>query len=258
MRSHLPFIPSPLRSVNGDLTVMKGSSVITWNFDDAASPLADAFGHGADMSASASAPSVVNDATRGNVLSFDGTQYLNGPGTDAGFDHLPAGGVNIPFSVACWIKPDANCVSNACVFCWGNMANGQLTLLRLRPYATNSLLFATYGGDLQIKAPSVRDGAWHHIAVSYAGNRSFEVYYDVTNKTTHTISRDHKPPNKNFYIGRLYPGAATDFANYTGLLDDFVVVDYAMTAEDVAALAAGSVPNGAAPDVRWTGRGACS
>ena len=255
MRSHLPFIPSPLRSVNGDLTVMKGSSVITWNFEDAASPLADAFGHGADMSASASAPSVVNDATRGNVLSFDGTQYLNGPGTDAGFDYLPAGGTNIPFSVACWIKPDANCVSNACVFCWGNMANGQLTLLRLRPYAIKSLLFATYGGDLQIEAPSVRDGEWHHIAVSYAGNRSFEVYYDVTNKTTHTISRDHKPPNKNFYIGQLYPGAATDFANYTGLLDDFVVVDYAMTAEDVAALAAGSVPNGAAPDVAldWSG-----
>ena len=145
LQAHLPFFPYPSTYIgNGNLTFVKNSSVITWNFDDSAVPLADAFGHGSEMAVNGTGLSVVNDATRGNVLSFDGTAYLEGPGTDASLDGLPAGGVNLPFTVAFWIKPDSDCPKEAGLVYWGQAIARKQMLIRFNDGA-KKLLFSVYG-----------------------------------------------------------------------------------------------------------------
>jgi len=241
-RLRMPFVLSPIKSMNGDLTVQPDASVIAWNFEDASAPLADAYGQGSKLLASGT-PVVVSDSERGNVLSLDGETYMYGPGANASLTGLPAGGTNLPYTFAFWVKPDANCDRTACVLCWGKSANRQMAALRFRDYNTETLMFSVYGTTYNISAPDVRDGNWHHIAVAHNGARSFDIYYDGSKKKTMSISGDYTPPNQNLYVGRLYPGySGSTVAPFTGLLDDFVIVNYAMTAAEISALADAGVP----------------
>ena len=116
-RLRMPFVLAPMQSLNGDLTVQPDASVIAWNFEDASAPLADAYGRGSELLASGT-PVVVSDSERGNVLSLDGETYMYGPGENASFTGLPAGGTNLPYTFAFWVKPDANCDKRACVLSW--------------------------------------------------------------------------------------------------------------------------------------------
>lgn len=255
-RMRLPFYPTSLISFgNGDFTVVKNSSVITWSFNDSAVPLADAFGHGSEMLVDGTGLSVVNDETRGNVLSFDGTAHLKGPGTDASLDGLPAGGVNLPFTVAFWLKPDAGCGATAGLVYWGQADARKQMLLRFNKGA-KKLIFSVYGNSeaMYPSAGTIFDGAWHHVALSYDGNRTFTAYYDGAPEATLTIGADYVPPNKGLTIGN-----ASNNVRYKGMMDDFVLVNYAMTEEDVAALADVGVPSAAVvPDVTVNGTGSLS
>ncbi len=250
---HLPFYPLPSVDIgNGNLTVVKDSSVIAWSFNDSSAPLADAFGRGAEMLVDGTGLSVVNDATRGNVLSFDGTAHLEGPGTDASLDGLPAGGVNLPFTVAFWLKPDAGCGAAAGLVYWGQANARKQMLLRFNNGA-KKLIFSVYGNGeaMYPSAGTIFDGAWHHVAVSYDGNRTFTAYYDGAPEATLNIGADYVPPNKGLTIGN-----ASNNVRYKGMMDDFVLVNYAMTEEDVVALAGVGVPSAAVvPDVAVNGTG---
>lgn len=251
---HLPFCPTPsVTAGNGNLTLVKDSGVIAWNFDNPSAPLADAFGHGSEMAVNGTGLSVVNDATRGNVLSFDGTAYLKGPGTDASLDDLPAGGKNLPFTIAFWLKPDSDCPNTAGLVYWGQANARKQMLLRFNKGA-KKLIFSVYGNS-EAMYPSaetiISDESWHHIALSYDGNRTFTAYYDGAPATTLTIAADYVPPNKNLKIGNQ-----SSDVPYKGLLDDFVLVNYAMTVEDIAALKDVGVPSAAVvPDVAVNGTG---
>lgn len=245
-RLRMPFVLSPMQSLNGDLTVQPDASVIAWNFEDASAPLADAYGRGSKLLASGT-PVVVSDSERGNVLSLDGETYMYGPGANASFTGLPAGGTNLPYTFAFWVKPDANCDKQACVLSWGTTADRKMALLRFREYNTNTLLFSIWGASYEIPAPTVRDGGWHHIAVSYNGAKGFDIYYDRVKKTTLAISGDYTPPNQNLYIGCASPSYKTYLGSgytgrFTGRLDDFVIVNYAMTSAEIAALTDAGVP----------------
>ena len=258
LHMRLPFYPASSMSLgNGDFAMVKDSSVITWNFDSSAAPLADAFGHGAEMLVDGTGMSVVNDATRGSVLSFDGNAHLKGPGTDASLNDLPAGGTNLPFTVAFWLKPDATCGEKAGLVYWGEASVAKQMMLRFN--STAALIFSVYGNKeaVTFTVSGIRDGEWHHVALSYDGNRNFIAYFDGAQTASLPIGRNYIPTNKNFNIGNANDLSGT--SRYVGLMDDFMLVDYPMSAQEVAALVDCKIPSSAfVPDVAIDGTGSLS
>ena len=220
-----------------------GSAAILWNFDDAADPTKDTVGSGSRMVASGS-PSVVQDATRGNVLSFTGGAYFKGPDANTWLDGFePAKG----FTVAFWLKPDAGCNNAAKILFWGQNQGDKALAMRLNTTSGKNLMVTTWNGNQEIPITTLRDGNWHHIAVSFTGQTSgnnIVVYYDGV--SIHSFARpSYSPQKKDLYIGNMAGtawGSAGGGNPYTGLMDDFVLAQRCFTAKEVASL----VENGAA------------
>ncbi|MBQ6137253.1 MAG: laminin G domain-containing protein [Kiritimatiellae bacterium] len=217
---------------------------ILWTFDDASDPTKDTVGSGSRMVKSASGSlSVMEDATRGSVLSFTGGAYLNGPDDANWLDGFePTEG----FTVAFWLKPDANCNDVAKILFWGQNTADNALAMRLNTTSGKNLMVTTWYGNQEIPITTLRDGNWHHIAVTYTGLKTGEniaVYYDGTN--IHRFARNvYNPLKKDLYIGNM-DGTAWGYAGgsapYTGLMDDFVLAPRAFTAKEVASLAANGV-----------------
>ncbi len=215
---------------------------ILWTFDDADDPTKDTVGSGSRMVKSGSL-SVVEDATRGSVLSFTGGAYLKGPDADNWLDGFePTKG----FTVAFWLKPDANCNNAAKILFWGQNAGDRALAMRLNTTSGKNLMVTTWNGNQEIPITTLRDGNWHHIAVTYTGLKTGEniaVYYDGAN--IHSFARPaYNPLKKDLYIGNMAGtawGGNASGTPYTGLMDDFVLVHRAFSAKEVARLAANGV-----------------
>ena len=220
-----------------------GSAAILWDFEDATDPTKDTVGSGSRMVVSGS-PSVVQDATRGNVLSFSNRAYLKGPDADNWLDGFePTKG----FTVAFWLKPDAGCDSLAKILFWGTSAGDKALAMRLNATSGKNLMVTTWNGNQEIPIPTLRDGNWHHIAVSYTGltsGNNIAVYYDGA--SIHSFARpSFSPLKKDLFIGNMAGtawGSAGGGNPYTGLMDDFILAPRCLTAKEVASL----VENGAA------------
>ena len=223
-----------------DARIGTPNTAIRWLFDDASDPTRDVVGSGSRMIAPKGMPDVALDATRGSVLSISDGKYLKGPDADAGLDGLLLQSSYNPYTVAFWFKPDANCDNLGKIFYWGgNQENGKSAALRLNNDAANGLMFTVWGANKTLSTPaSPRDGNWHHFAAVYDGLGHFTIYYDGTQVLGFNYTAaDYNPPNKNFYIGSVYGGWTTNGQNpYTGLLDDFLIGSYALSAEEIAAL----------------------
>ena len=220
-----------------DAQVVARRTAVRWLFDDADNPLKDVVGSGERVLAPAGMPEVVEDSVRGKVLSISGGKYLKGPDADAGLAELQPQPTNNPYTVAFWFKPDAACDNLGKIFYWGVNTNGKSAALRLNNAADKGLMFTVWGNNRTLAtAASPRDGDWHHFAVTYNGIRTFRVYYD--GKRVDSFTSDiYYPPNKNFYVGRVYGGWVANGANpYTGLLDDFLIGSYELPAERIAKL----------------------
>lgn len=231
-----------------DAHVVAPSTAIRWLFDDASDPTRDVVGSGCRMLAPNGMPDVVQDETRGGVLSISGGRYFRGPDEDGGLDGLQLQSARNPYTVAFWFKPDANCDSKGKLFFWGVVeddqkqnVNGRSAGLRLNDNAASGLLFTIWGTNKEIATPaSPRDGNWHHFAAVYDGLGTFNLYYDGALALTFAYdAAAYDPPNRNFCIGSVYGTGAWSAigANpYTGLLDDFLIGAYALNAEEIAAV----------------------
>lgn len=228
-----------------DAQVVARRTAVRWLFDDADNPLKDTVGAGERVLAPAGMPEVVEDTSdskRGKVLSISGGKYLKGPDANAGFAELQPQPTNNPYTVAFWFKPDSKCDDNGKIFYWGldkdgNDKNGKTAALRLNNDKAEGLMFTVWGNNRKLAtADSPRDGEWHHFAVTYNGLTTFRIYYDGEQVDTFT-SDIYYPPNRNFYVGRIYGGWVSDGANpYTGLLDDFLIGSYELPAESIKKL----------------------
>ena len=225
-----------------DAQVVARRTAVRWLFEDAGNPLKDAVGSGERVLAPAGMPEVVEDSVRGKVLSISGGKYLKGPDANAGFAELQPQPTNNPYTVAFWFKPDTQCDNNGKIFYWGldkdgNDKNGKTAALRLHDDQAKGLMFTVWGNNRFLAtAASPRNGEWHHFAVTYNGLKTFRIYYD--GKQVDTFTSDiYYPPNRNFYVGRIYGGWVSDGANpYTGLLDDFLIGSYELPAESIKKL----------------------
>ena len=216
---------------------------ILWNFEDASDPKKDTLGSGSRMLTSTSGRLVVGyaDATRGNVLSFSGGAYLKGPDTDNWLDGFePADG----YTVAFWLKPAEDCNSAAKIFFLGVGADpgGRALAIRLNDSETQCLMVTTWGGNQTPTTGNLRNGEWHHVAVTYSGAPSgsgnMRLYVDGANVRSWTVS-GYDPQKKDLYIGNMAGtawGGAGGGNPYTGMMDDFILVNRAFAASEVEKL----------------------
>jgi len=238
-------IGGTLRLGRADATIGAAGTVLRLLFDDPSDPLRDDVGAGVRLQAPNGLPDVVDDAVRGKVLSISGGKYFKGPDENAGFAELFPQAANNAYTVAFWFKPASDCDPRGKIFWWGQNSNYQGAGLRLNNSAAQPLMFTIWGNNRTLTVPDVRDGAWHHFAVTFNGNASVNVYVDGARVDSFTQG-DYAPLNRNFYIGAIYGGWVSNGANpYTGLLDDFLLASYEMRAEDIAKL----VSNGLAATV---------
>ena len=89
-------------------------------------------------------------------------------------------------------------------------------------------------------APRIDDGTWHHLAMTVdLGTSTMNLYVDGLLADTQNFSTGAVafPGFNNFEIGRL-GRSATKVDGYTGLVDDVQVYNTALSASDVAFLAA--------------------
>ncbi len=225
------------RLENGSLRLGKtaGRTVAWWRFDDEADIGKDS-GGGAfgNTLVKVGTPTqwYTNDAVRGGALALDNGAYLTGQGANKVIAGLPTN--NAPFTVAFWIKPDVSVTNTAILYGWGTFDSaGRGIGLRLNlaspatpflhaDWLTNPTV--PYWGDL-------KDGAWHHVAVVYTGTQ-FHFHVDGVLTRAFTETAALSVTAGNFRIGNGWLSGAY----YTGLIDDFVIADWAMQAHELYAV----------------------
>ena len=216
-----------------------GGTVIEWRFNDSSDPKKDDVGFGSRLLASSTSNlSVINDATRGNVLSFTGSAYFKGPDADNWLNEFdPSKG----FTLAFWLKPAENCNNAAKIFFFGRNESNKALAIRLNTTAGKNLMITTWDGNQELPVTNLRDGNWHHIAVTFTGlstGNNVLMYYDGV--MTNSISRSsYSPEKKDLYIGTMAGtawGSAGGGNPYTGLMDDFILVSRSYSAREIYSL----------------------
>lgn len=191
-----------------------------WRFDDPAEVGKDS-GPRANhlVESGAQAQWLANDPERGSVLALGGAgTWLTGAngGLLAG---LPVS--NMSFTVAFWLKPDADVKLTAGLFAWGapNL-DRQYNMLRLNtPASVKPLMHTNWGNNREIPyAPGLMDGAWHHVAIVYRDG--FYLYYidgEPVGADSSTVPL--QVAAGNFTLGK---GFSSD--TFKGLIDDLLIV----------------------------------
>lgn len=210
---------------------------IAWLFENSSNPKEDTFADGDRMTVSGSL-SVVQDEKRGNVLSLADGAYFCGPDNNMwldGFD--PSSG----YTVAFWIKPASNCSTAGKIFFLGTNADGKALAIRLNDSTTQNLMVTCWGSNQTPNTGNLRNGEWHHVAVTYSGKReanNMRLYIDGNENHTWSVLNSD-PQKKDLYIGNV-DGSAWGYAGssnpYTGLMDDFCLVPGCLSAADIARL----------------------
>lgn len=227
-------------------TIQARTAHVRLLFDDMADVLKDAVGGGGvifDPSVSdANRAMIVQDPTRGSVVRFGGGSHdgFCGAGSNHSLPGFAPGETG--FTVAFWIKPDADCGKLAKLLNFGTFANQQCVMIRLHDGTGDGpgkyLMFSNYGNNQYVGDSDLR-GTWHHLALTYAagksGNYYERMYIDGVMVKELNWERNLNP--NNFWIGQIWSGWTTIGDNpYKGLMDDFVLVDYPMTAREISEL----------------------
>ncbi|NLG02100.1 MAG: hypothetical protein GX565_18395 [Lentisphaerae bacterium] len=228
---------------NGSLTLGRqpGRTVAWWRFDDE-SDIGKDSGPLANSLVKTGTPTqwYTNDAVRGGVLSLDSGAYLAGQGTGKTVVGIPKN--NSPFTVAFWLKPSASVPLNAILWGWGTFdsaGKGIGMRLKLDTPATPIMMADWIGNPTLAYTGDLLDGDWHHVAVAYDGER-FRFYIDGTLVRTFTETSTLSLMTGNFRIGNGWLSGAT----YAGLMDDFMIADWAMSSGELYAVRV----NGQEPD----------
>ena len=214
--------------------------LVSLPFDNEADPREDSIGQGGRL-VPIGTPSVVADAERGNVLSLNGSSGFKGPDASTWLNGFaPKKG----FTVAFWLKPDVSADTKSKILFWGTMGNGTCSALRMHNANGADLFFniTSSGSDpCYIPVTNLRDGAWHHLAIVYYGRQNnqetFLVYYDgnIVHQAVFT-GITYNPTSKDFYFGSISGSGWGTSPNYKGLIDDFLLVSRALSAEEIASV----------------------
>jgi len=185
-----------------------------------------------------------NDGVDGGCASFNGAGCLKAE-TGAG---LPGG--NSPFTIALWIKPSN---SYCALVSWGKEEGPKFN--GFVGDGTTKLKHVFWeGGAYDVVSSAISgsftDGTWRHVAITYDPGTWTRKFYvngallsSQVNKMANLRAVDLSRP---FHLG-----VAKYSNNFRGYMDDVMVFDKALTAEDVATLATlrdGSTRSALTPD----------
>lgn len=160
----------------------------------------------------------------GDALDFDGASYVT----------LPAGLTNTNRgSVTAWIKTTLDVRGMIFYAAEGNSGDGFGGQNEFHAHIRDGGDFEFFieGGDTDttVRASSVNDDTWHHVAATWAAGGDVVVYVDGEAVTT----RAHTA-NSFEALGATRLGAPiSDQRYYVGLLDDARLYDYVLSAEQV-------------------------
>ena len=185
----------------------------------------DASGNGNHGTAVGSAAFQADARAGSTAGSFDGADgYVVGAAAK-----LPAG--NAARTVSAWVKaPSGN--QDRAIFEYGT-GSGAVSAGDFRLYIDGSNLAAVgtgFGSNTFRSTTRLDDGRWHHVVGVYEGSvtNTVRIYVDGVPENSGTIS----PPETvvaNFSIGAFLGSGG----NFNGLLDEVVVYNHALKAEEV-------------------------
>jgi len=171
---------------------------------------------------------VANDATRGSVLSLDGTDdYVSLP-----LSGMAAGRSEVTLSV--WVRPDT-WVSGDTLY--DEAADGpwwQFTLA-YDGYCTRDSSTGTEGTrDNDVAMPSLTTGQWQHLAVTYSvSGAKKQVFLNGVPGASSTTSIDALTSSRT----GVGIGYASDGGTFDGLVDDVRLYNRALNTTEIAVLA---------------------
>ena len=205
--------------------------VVHYGFDSADDLLLDDGVAGLPMASGDAEPSFVADGAVGGAAHFTNGVYVSSF-TNFRPSNFPSG--NASYTISVWVRPTAAaCEAAAPISCWGRGVNFGLSYLRFEN--VGELRFSNYSEDLSVTGlGNLADGAWHHIVATYdaEGNRTKKVYVDGELKATKTWAATLKIANdRPLRLGRKFDNSS---APYEGDMDEFMIFDYAWTAQEAA------------------------
>jgi mono/diheme cytochrome c family protein len=174
---------------------------------------------------------------RGSVFDFNGQTYIELP-----HFHRPD-----TMTISVWVKT----TRGGSIITWGRAGSGQKGSRELRMNigqdGKNSVCYGEYNSDGGWKSVVVRptdvnliDNQWHHIVVVRKGE-SIEHYVDGKSKGSGKAQKGDGDYTDRLLIGAL--GLQANPSNrFKGLMDDLSLWEIALSAEQIAALAAGDSP----------------
>ena len=208
-------------------------TVIGMQFEDSSNPRKDDVGLGHRL-VDIGEPQVVNDQDRGSVLSLDGNSGFSGPDANNGLVEFdPSTG----FTLAMWLKPASDCNASARVFYFGD-GSKHASAVALRLETGDKIRYTHRSGYVDFSVPNVR-GNWHHVAVTYNGNRSYSFYLDgspVSLTWSTEMTADLDTGNKKFFLGHFPDDTwfSTGTTPYKGLVDDFFLSNRELSAAEIS------------------------
>ena len=199
-----------------------------WKLDDSGTTATDASGYGNDGTLSATgatwqsaAPSAIDFTDAGSVLLNGSAGYVT-----LGTSSLPSNGSAQTISL--WLNP-ANTTQNGDMIA---LLNGFSSAIQVKINAGNIGAYSWGGGTLiSTTAPSAN--AWHHLAYVYDGAGHQTLYLDGTSKTA-TVTNQSGSASLA-YLGTYGPTNEM----FNGSLDEVRVYNRALSAAEIAVLAAG-------------------
>jgi len=209
-----------------------------YRFDDAANLGKDCSGHGYDLAASnapAYAPGLFGGAASFTAAEKDHLYAAVFPAT------VPTGNVSYTIAVWCNLKAGGNLMGAPVYWGKGNNENGCSAVFRFN--SITNIMTSNMGNNWTVNAGydlagDAPDGGWHHIVCTYDGaTRERRVYFDgmLANGTSINWT-DLTIVGNVFWLG----GAPYSTANfYDGLLDEVMIFNRALDAEEVSDLVTG-------------------
>jgi fibronectin type 3 domain-containing protein len=200
-------------------------TVVYYGFDDANNLGADNSGNGQDLQAASGVPQFDSGGIFGGALYLDGNSTL---GTVSGL--FPTGvptGPN-PYTVALFAKAGSGGCDRGGWIGYGT-ANAQNVANNFRLNGYNSVWNYWYANDVGASLPkgTFQDG-WHSVVGTWDGTTR-TIYLDGVARTT------DNPTGLNVGSDSFVVGRTLNDCNYIGWMDELLIVNRALTPEEVAA-----------------------
>jgi len=172
----------------------------------------------------------------GEALQLDGV-----PGSFAQLIGYKAIGGNAPRTVSLWVKTTVNQANGTFFMGWGDTGTGARVRydLGLQSGTAGQLRNEfNAGAATSATGTPITDDVWHHIAVTYDGNRNVAFYLDGDPYGTAALTWDLATLLTEDVVIGTGIREATEWgtlARWTeGLIDDVAIFDRALTAEEIA------------------------